>query len=86
MGIEAMSGGGCMGFRDLFLMAKTRHWTAAEEQAFAALDQEARNRAVRALAAEAGNVQTEDRRGRDGVIYTAFWITRGCSVDVALQG
>lgn len=64
----------CMGFRELFVLARKRPWTAAEEQAFAALTQEARNQAVKALAAEAGGVQTEDRRGSDGVVYTAFWL------------
>jgi hypothetical protein len=74
-----------MGFRDLFHLAKKRHWTAAEEQAFAALSQEARNRAVKALAAEAGCVQTEDRLGCDGVVYTAFWLARESTNRAALQ-
>lgn len=73
-----MSGNCCMGFRELFELAKKRPWTSDEERAFAALDQDARNIAVKSLAAEAGCVQTEERRGSDGVVYTAFWMTQGC--------
>lgn len=62
-----------MGFADLFRLAKKRTWTAEEEDRFQALGQEARNTAVRQLALEAGCVLTEDRRGTDGLIYTAFW-------------
>jgi hypothetical protein len=72
-----MKGDACMSFSQLFTMAKGRPWTPKEERSFAALDQPARNEAVKQLAAEAGCVRTEDRRGTDGVIYTAFWIDRG---------
>lgn len=63
-----------MGFSDLFRLARKRAWTSDEENAFQALDQDARNTAVRQLAQEAGGVRTEDRRGTDGLIYTAFWL------------
>ena len=63
-----------MGFSDLFRLARKRAWTSDEEDAFRALDQDARNTAVRQLAQEAGCVRTEDRRGTDGLIYTAFWL------------
>ena len=63
-----------MGFADLFRLARKRIWTAEEKDAFQALDQDARNTAVRQLAQEAGCVRTEDRRGTDGLIYTAFWL------------
>jgi hypothetical protein len=62
-----------MGFADLFRLARKRAWTSGEEDRFRALDREARNTAVRQLALEAGCVRTEDRRGTDGLIYTAFW-------------
>ncbi|HYF15990.1 MAG TPA: hypothetical protein VD971_13050 [Phycisphaerales bacterium] len=68
-----MNGNACMSFRRLFALAKGRPWTPEEEREFAALDQPARNEAVKRLAAEAGCVRTEDRRGTDGVVYTAFW-------------
>ena len=48
--------------------------TPAEERAFQGMDQVARNAAVVALAREAGGIDTEDRVGTDGVIYTAFWL------------
>jgi hypothetical protein len=62
-----------MGFAELFQLAKGRAWTAEEVLEFQALDQPARNRMVKELAAEAGCVRTEDRIGTDGVVYTAFW-------------
>jgi hypothetical protein len=62
-----------MGFRELFVLAKGREWTDEELQAFQALDQDGKNRAVKTLAAEAGCVRTEDQVGTDGVVYTAFW-------------
>ncbi|MBX3392750.1 MAG: hypothetical protein KF787_08890 [Phycisphaeraceae bacterium] len=64
----------CMGFRELFELAKGRAWTAEEERAFQQLDQDARNEAVRQLAAETTCVSTEDRVGSDGKTYTAFWL------------
>ena len=64
----------CTSFRDLFLLAKKRAWTAEEERSFQALDQDARNQLVKEFAAEAGCIQTEDRIGTDGVTYTAFWV------------
>lgn len=63
-----------MGFSELFRLARKRAWTSDEEEAFQALDQDARNSAVRELAREAGCVVTVDRRGTDGLIYTAFWV------------
>jgi len=63
-----------MGFADLFRLARKRIWTTEEKDAFQALDQEARNAAVKQLAQEAGCVRTADRLGTDGVIYTAFWL------------
>jgi hypothetical protein len=69
-----MALGRCIGFRELFLLAKKRPWTADEERSFNAADQATRNRHVRELAAESGCVQTEDRVGTDSVIYTAFWM------------
>lgn len=62
-----------MGFLDLFIRAKKRAWTPEEEAAFASLDQETRNAAVRQLALEAEGIHTEDRIGADGLVYTAFW-------------
>ena len=56
-----------MGFLDLFIRAKKRAWTPEEEAAFASLDQETRNAAVRQLALEAEGI------GADGLVYTAFW-------------
>ena len=63
-----------LGIADLFRLAKKREWTPAEERAFQAMNQEARNAAVAALAREAGGIRTEDRVGTDGVTYTAFWL------------
>jgi uncharacterized protein YbjQ (UPF0145 family) len=63
-----------MGFAELFRLARKRIWTTEEKDAFQALDQEARNAAVKQLAQEAGCVRTADRLGTDGVIYTAFWL------------
>ena len=63
-----------MGFADLFRLAKKRAWTSEEEDRFQALDQDARNEAVKRLAQEAGGVNTVDRPGTDGLIYTAFWV------------
>lgn len=66
----------CMSFRDLFVLARKREWTAAEERHFQKVSQPERNRLVRELAAEAGCVETEDRLGTDGQTYTAFWMKR----------
>lgn len=63
-----------IGFQDLFRLAEGRAWTGAEERAFAGLSQPERNARVKALAAAAGNVRTEDRVGTDGLVYTAFWV------------
>jgi hypothetical protein len=63
-----------MGFADLFRLARKRIWTPEEKGAFQALDQDARNAAVKKLAQEAGCVRTADRLGTDGVTYTAFWV------------
>lgn len=63
-----------MGFADLFRLARKRIWTTEEKDAFQALDQDARNAAVKQLAREAGCVRTADRLGTDGLIYTAFWL------------
>ena len=63
-----------MGFADLFRLAKKRAWTSEEQDRFQALDQDARNQAVKRLAQEAGCVRTVDRRGTDGLTYTAFWV------------
>lgn len=60
-------------FADLFRRANGREWTAAEERELLAMDQDARNAWVRELAETAGDVATEDRRGTDGRVYTAFW-------------
>lgn len=62
-----------IGFADLFRLAHGRDWTVDEQQEFAALDQLQTNAWVRAMAAEAGGIVTEDRVGTDGVTYTAFW-------------
>lgn len=72
----------CIGFAELFERAKGRPWTDAEARTFAALDQDARNAMVRELAHEAGDIRTEDRRGTDGVIYTAFWVEDPPSLNV----
>lgn len=70
----------CMSFRDLFKLAKGREWTEAETKHFKSIDQPERNRLVKVLAAEAGCVQTEDRTGTDGQVYTAFWLNqRACN-------
>jgi hypothetical protein len=63
-----------MGFADLFRLARKRAWTPDEEHEFQALDQDARNAAVKQLAQETDCVHTADRLGTDGVIYTAFWL------------
>jgi hypothetical protein len=63
-----------IGFADLFRLAKKRGWTADEEREFQALTQPERNAAVIELAREAGGIQTEDRIGSDGQVYTAFWL------------
>ena len=63
-----------IGFAELFLLARKRKWTTAEQQRFEAMEQDERNEAVRQLGREAGCIRTEDRRGTDGKIYTAFWI------------
>ncbi len=62
-----------MSFRDLFQLAKKRDWTQDELQAFQKLDQPAKNAMVKQLAAEAGNIRTQDQVGTDGITYTAFW-------------
>ena len=64
----------CMSLCALFRRANGRSWTAEEERSFQALDQPARNAAVRELALAAGDVRVEDRRGSDGRVYAAFWI------------
>lgn len=61
-------------FDDLFRLANDRDWTAAEKSEFLALDHSVRNAVVKRLAQKAGNVQTEDRLGTDGQVYTAFWV------------
>ncbi len=63
-----------MSFADLFRLAKKRSWTAEEERGFQSLDWRARNAVVKQLARETGCVQTEDRTGTDGLVYTAFWV------------
>ena len=63
----------CMSFAELFELARGRAWTLEEERAFGALDQAGKNEAAKELAACAGCVQTEDRVGTDGQVYTAFW-------------
>ena len=63
-----------MSFDELFRRANGRAWTADEERAFLALDQPARNEAVKRLAAAAPGIRTEDQIGSDGVVYTAFWV------------
>ncbi len=64
----------CFSFDDLFLAAHHRPMTDAERQALRDRDQPARNRLVRQWVAEtAGDFACEDRRGTDGVLYTAFW-------------
>lgn len=62
-----------LSFRDLFHAAKGRDWTDQEVQAFQKLDQPAKNAMVKQLAAEAGNIRTQDQLGTDGITYTAFW-------------
>ncbi len=64
----------CMSFRDLFLASKKREWTADEARHFKSVDQPTRNEIVKQLASEAGCIKTEDRRGTDGQVYTAFWL------------
>lgn len=71
-----MSGDCCLSFRDLFLLAKKRPWTADEERYFQTIDQPTRNKLVKELALEARCIKTEDRRGTDGQIYTAFWMDK----------
>jgi hypothetical protein len=62
-----------LGFSDLFRLARNRAWTPDEERHFQSLDQPARNALVKELAAAAGGIETADRVGTDGVVYTAFW-------------
>ena len=65
----------CIGCDELSWAARWRAWTAQERDAFMGLDQDGRNAWVRSLAEEAdGLIATEDRRGTDGVVYTAFWL------------
>lgn len=64
-------------FADLFRLARRRGWTADEERHFQQLNQPQRNTVVKEMAAEAGCIDTEDRIGSDGLIYTAFWIRPG---------
>jgi hypothetical protein len=59
-------------FNDLFSAYAGRNMSAEEKQRFNALPQEEKNIKVRQWAAQAG-FKTEDRRGQDGLIYTAFW-------------
>lgn len=63
-----------MSFADLHALAHGRAWTCDEAARFAAMPQPEKNAAVRALAAKAGNVETADCVGDDGVVYTAFWV------------
>src|SRR5262245_19438680 len=71
---QPVGGDCCMSFRDLFILAKKRDWTAAEAKHFGLVDQPERNRLVKVLATEAGCVCTQDRTGTDGQVYTAFWL------------
>jgi len=66
-----------IGFADLFRLAHHRPWSDEEADRFHALDQDARNEVVREWAALARCIQTEDRLGTDGIVYTAFWIVDG---------
>jgi hypothetical protein len=63
----------CLGFAELFHAAHERLMDASEEAALKSLDQARLNDWVRAqVAATRGAMWCEDRRGTDGVIYTAF--------------
>jgi len=63
----------CPGFAELFRAAHRRDMEEAEQAALEALDQSGRNDWVRAqVAATRRAMWCEDRRGTDGVVYTAF--------------
>jgi hypothetical protein len=63
----------CLGFAELFRAAHQRDMDAGEQAALKALDQARLNDWVRAqVAATHGAMWCEDRRGTDGVTYTAF--------------
>lgn len=63
----------CPGFADLFRAVHQRDMDADEQAALKALDQPRLNDWVRAqVAATKGAMWCEDRRGTDGVTYTAF--------------
>lgn len=62
-----------LGFAELFTLAKGRPWSEAERSEFYAMSQIEKNEWVQLRAEEAGSVETQDRRGTDGLIYKAFW-------------
>jgi hypothetical protein len=59
-------------FDDLFQARFGREMSQDEKDELYALSQKKRNKRVGEWAKEAG-WYTEDRKGSDGVIYTAFW-------------
>lgn len=66
----------CLSYEDLFRTANRREMTEQEKRRFAGLPQSEKNRIVRTLVQQtAGAFECEDRRGADGVIYTAFCLT-----------
>ena len=61
-------------FDDLHRAANAKPMSAAEKAALYALPQTQRNLWVRQqVARSAGRYSCEDRRGADGILYTAFW-------------
>lgn len=64
----------CFSFDDLFEAVHGRVMTAVERRGLYALPQPERNDWVkRMVEATAGRFTCDDRRGSDGVMYTAFW-------------
>lgn len=64
----------CFSFDDLFEAVHRRVMSEMERRELYALPQDQRNRWVRDMVARTGGgFACEDRRGSDGVIYTAFW-------------
>lgn len=64
------------GFEDLFWAAHARAWTPLERRALEDATQDDRNAIVRSWARTAGGVILEDRRGTDGLVYSAFGFER----------
>jgi len=68
----------CFSFDDLFEAVHGRGMTDGERRALFAMTQPSRNDWVKQMALRTGErFMCEDRRGSDGVVYTAFWAIEG---------